>query len=296
MSDAQLRISSACCGTSAAASSRCSRSSLLVLIGMIGMGIDYTRGSFANAKMQAALDATALALSSNAATITSSALTSEANTLFSSIYTGSRLTTPTITATYSNTGGPQIVLTGTATLPTTFLNLPPFRLASINLSASSTIAWGQSRLRVALVLDNTGSMADSGKIGALQTATKNLLNQLQVRRRQHRRRLRLDHSLREGRQRRIELFGCELDRLDGLGSQQRNLQPGQRRRPRAAAPTTVTPGRRHRTAPGTAASPIAAIRTRRARQNYDENVNPPAAGEHRQPVPGRAIRAAARCK
>jgi Flp pilus assembly protein TadG len=152
---------------------------LLVLIGMIGMGIDYTRGSFANAKMQAALDATALALSSNAATISQSALTSEANTLFSSIYTGSRLMTPAVTATYSNTGGPQIVLTGTATLPTTFLNLPPFKLSSINLSASSTIAWGQSRLRVALVLDNTGSMADSGKIGALQTATKNLLNQLQ---------------------------------------------------------------------------------------------------------------------
>ena len=108
---------------------------LLVLIGMIGMGIDYTRASFANAKMQVALDATALALSANAATITSGALTSEANTLFSSIYTGTRLTTPSITATYSNIGGPQIVLTGTATLPTTFLNLPPFRLASINLSA-----------------------------------------------------------------------------------------------------------------------------------------------------------------
>jgi uncharacterized protein YegL len=51
-------------------------------------------------------------------------------------------------------------------------------LSSLNISASSTIAWGQSRLRVALVLDNTGSMADSGKIGALQTATKNLLTQL----------------------------------------------------------------------------------------------------------------------
>jgi Flp pilus assembly protein TadG len=151
---------------------------LLVLIAMIGMGIDYTRASFANAKMQVALDATALALSANAASITSGALTSEANTLFSSIYTGTRLTTPSITATYSNSGGPQIVLTGTATLPTTFLNLPPFKMASINLSASSTIAWGQSRLRVALVLDNTGSMADSGKIGALQTATKNLLAQL----------------------------------------------------------------------------------------------------------------------
>ena len=118
--------------------------------------------------MQVALDATALALSANAATINSSALSSQANTLFSSIYTGSRLTTPTITATYSNTGGPQIVITGTATLPTTFLNLPPFKMSSINLSASSTIAWGQSRLRVALVLDNTGSMADPARSAALQ--------------------------------------------------------------------------------------------------------------------------------
>jgi hypothetical protein len=72
------------------------------------------------------------------------------------------------------------VLTGTATLPTTFLNLPPFKMSSLNLSASSTIAWGQGRLRVALVLDNTGSMADSGKMSALQTATKNLLAQLKA--------------------------------------------------------------------------------------------------------------------
>jgi Flp pilus assembly protein TadG len=151
---------------------------LLVLIGMIGMGVDYTRGTFANAKMQVALDATALALSTNAATLNSGALTSEASTLFSSIYTGSKLTSPTITATYSNTGGSQVVVTATATLPTTFLNLPPFKMSSLNLSASSTIAWGQSRLRVALVLDNTGSMADSGKMSALQTATKNLLTQL----------------------------------------------------------------------------------------------------------------------
>jgi Flp pilus assembly protein TadG len=152
---------------------------LLVLIGMIGMGVDYTRGNLANAKLQAALDATALALSANAPSLSASALSSEASTLFSSIYTGSRLTTPTITTTYSNNGGPQVVMNATATLPTTFLNLPPFNMSSLALTASSTIAWGQSRLRVALVLDNTGSMADSGKIGALQTATKNLLQQLQ---------------------------------------------------------------------------------------------------------------------
>ena len=44
---------------------------------------------------------------------------------------------------------------------------------------SSTAKWGNTRLRVALVLDNTGSMSSSGKIGALISATKSLLSQLQ---------------------------------------------------------------------------------------------------------------------
>ena len=40
--------------------------------------------------------------------------------------------------------------------------------------------WGLNRLRVALALDNTGSMNDAGKIGALKTATKSLLSQLKA--------------------------------------------------------------------------------------------------------------------
>jgi Flp pilus assembly protein TadG len=153
---------------------------LLVILAIIGMSIDYTRATLANAKMQAALDATALALSANAATLNSTDLTTEANTYFRGMYTGTALTTPTITVAYSNVNNPQIVLSGTGTMRTFFLGLPPLNLSSMNISASSTIAWGQSRLRVALVLDNTGSMADSGKITALQTATKNLLNQLKA--------------------------------------------------------------------------------------------------------------------
>ncbi len=151
---------------------------IFVAIAMIGMGIDYTRASLANAKMQAALDATALALSTNAASLTSAALTTQAQTYFNGIYTGTALGTPTVTVAYTNVNNPQIVMTATGAVNTTFLRLPPLKLSSINVSASSTIAWGESRLRVALVLDNTGSMADSGKISALQTATKNLLTQL----------------------------------------------------------------------------------------------------------------------
>ena len=51
-------------------------------------------------------------------------------------------------------------------------------MQSIGITGSSTAKWGSTRLRVALVLDNTGSKASDGKINALKTATANLLSQL----------------------------------------------------------------------------------------------------------------------
>ena len=49
---------------------------------------------------------------------------------------------------------------------------------TFHLRATSTAKWGITRLRVALVLDNTGSMDSAGKMTALKTATKSLIDQL----------------------------------------------------------------------------------------------------------------------
>jgi Flp pilus assembly protein TadG len=152
--------------------------SLLPVLALAGMAIDYTRANTANAKMQTALDATALAISSNASTLTETALNTQATSFFSAIYKDLDAINPTVTASYTTTNGPQVVLNGSATVKTYFAGLPPIGVSKLNIASSSTIKWGNSRLRVALVLDNTGSMADAGKIGALQTATKNLLTQL----------------------------------------------------------------------------------------------------------------------
>ncbi len=62
-------------------------------------------------------------------------------------------------------------------LPAEFVKVLGFD--TFTVKATSTAKWGITRLRVALVLDNTGSMADDGKMAAMQTATKNLLTQLQ---------------------------------------------------------------------------------------------------------------------
>ena len=48
----------------------------------------------------------------------------------------------------------------------------------LNIGSTASVNWSNTRLRVALVLDNTGSMAQSGKMAALQTASHNLLTQL----------------------------------------------------------------------------------------------------------------------
>src|SRR5262249_58777973 len=66
----------------------------------------------------------------------------------------------------------------TATYKTAFMNIMGF--PTLPLAASSTATFGNSRLRVALVLDNTGSMAQAGKIDALKTATNNLLDALRA--------------------------------------------------------------------------------------------------------------------
>ena len=51
---------------------------------------------------------------------------------------------------------------------------------TMKVGVDSQVKWGNTRLRVALVLDNTGSMADDGKMTALKTATKGLLTQLKA--------------------------------------------------------------------------------------------------------------------
>ena len=39
---------------------------------------------------------------------------------------------------------------------------------NMGFNTTSTTAWGNVKMRVAMVLDNTGSMAQNGKIGALK--------------------------------------------------------------------------------------------------------------------------------
>jgi hypothetical protein len=61
-------------------------------------------------------------------------------------------------------------------VPTAIMGIVGYN--SMTVSGSATAKWGSERLRVALALDNTGSMSSDGKMSALKSATKSLLLQL----------------------------------------------------------------------------------------------------------------------
>src|SRR3974390_3224614 len=175
-------------------------------VGLIGASIDYTRASAARSVLQAAVDSTALAMAKSAASLSATDLTTQACTYFmgqiktshyfvkppdtcpsggmqsSGASQDGLAGVPSINVSYSTTSGSQGVMSASSSMPTLFLRIPAFGIQSIPIAASSTAKWG-ARLRVALVLDNTGSMTQGtpvSKISALKTASHNLLNQLQA--------------------------------------------------------------------------------------------------------------------
>lgn len=152
--------------------------SLIPIMGAVGAAVDYGRASSDRIAMQAAVDATALILSKNIATLTTDQIKTNATSIFTGLYTRPEITNLVVTPTYTPTGTPQIVISASGSMKTTFMAILGF--SQVTIGATSTVKWGNSRLRVALVLDNTGSMSDDGKMTALKTATKNLLTQLKT--------------------------------------------------------------------------------------------------------------------
>ncbi len=150
---------------------------LIPMLALTGAAIDLGRANAVKTSLQAALDSTALMASKNAATLTSAQVQSSAQSYFNAMFTRKDVSNVKFTASYSGGSGSSVLVSGSADMATDFMAIVGFK--KITVTATSTAKWGSARLRVALVLDTTGSMASDGKIDALKTATKNLLTQLQ---------------------------------------------------------------------------------------------------------------------
>ncbi len=150
----------------------------LPLMGSVGVAVDYSRASATKTAFQAALDSTALMLSKTAATQSGADLQTAATNTFNALFTRADAKNVAVTATYSSAGGSKVTLSGSANIDTNFLSVLGY--SQLHITASSTSTWGNTRLRVALVLDNTGSMSSSNKMTALKSASQNLLTQLKT--------------------------------------------------------------------------------------------------------------------
>ena len=150
------------------------------IISFVGAAVDYTRANSARSSMQAALDSTALMLAKDLTdgTITTSQINAKAETISRPsipIPMPSRLGSTRPIRQHAGNGS-TIVVNGNGNIDTSFMRLAG--IPNINFNISATSAWGNVRMRVAMALDVTGSMRDDGKMPAMQTAAKSLIDQL----------------------------------------------------------------------------------------------------------------------
>jgi len=153
---------------------------LVPIIAAVGAAVDYSRGNAARTAMLAALDATALMLSRDAADMQPAQVTAKAESFFNAQFNRPEVTNLSVNAVLSSPQQGSFVLNVTAsgTVPTTFTQL--LGHTQMNIGSSAEVKWGIKKLELALVLDNTGSMASNGKLTQLKAAAKSLLTTLQT--------------------------------------------------------------------------------------------------------------------
>jgi len=145
-----------------------------------GGGLDYARSVIVKSSMSEALDAAALAVAQSKG-LTTAQMQTLAQQYFNANYRqNSDYGTP-VAVTVTKSGQVVTVATSCA-MPTTMLKVAG--LSTLTITASSSVTYGQTKLWVSLVLDNTGSMADTdnsglSKISALKSASHSLLTMLQ---------------------------------------------------------------------------------------------------------------------
>lgn len=141
-----------------------------------GASVDYTRASSERERIQAALDATGLALANMPKGTALGVLQAKAADYFAANFKPRDIdATPAVTVVVM---GNKIQLQATSAVQTAFMRIAGFE--SLPVAVNSEVTNERKKIELALVLDNTGSMSSSGKMTALKAAVNDLLTQLQA--------------------------------------------------------------------------------------------------------------------
>jgi len=154
--------------------------SLIPITVAAGAGLDLARALVVRARLAEALDAAGLAIGATS-NLTTDQVKALAQAYFTANYTADA-SYGTPAAVTVVTGTNTVQLSTNVNMPTTLMNV--VGINTVPVGYTSTVVWGQTKLWVSLVLDNTGSMTETdntgtSKISALKTATNQLLTTLQ---------------------------------------------------------------------------------------------------------------------
>ncbi len=140
--------------------------SIIPMMGITGVAVDYARAASVRAELQMAADATALALAKDATKLDAAQAYIRAQAVFDGNYGKrfeSELTSLTVTR---ETDRFKVE----AKAHVKYSLLPLLGLNGTDVAVSSTSGWGVNKIEIALVLDNTGSMGWSNKMSELKKA------------------------------------------------------------------------------------------------------------------------------
>ncbi|HEY5048241.1 MAG TPA: TadE/TadG family type IV pilus assembly protein [Rhizomicrobium sp.] len=161
--------------------------SAIPMVIAVGGGVDLARSMVVRSELASALDAAGLAVGATSG-LTQAQMATVAQQYFTANYTNATSfgVPGAVSVSTSTTGAGStintITVSATVAMPTVLMRV--IGINTINVGYSSKITWGQTKLWVSLVLDNTLSMAETdvngvSKISALITATNQLLTMLQ---------------------------------------------------------------------------------------------------------------------
>lgn len=149
---------------------------LVPIFAVVGVSVDYGRAASARSAMQSAADAAALMVSKEAIGLSSTDLKKKADLYVKALLNRPDLTGLTINAVYStDSSGQSVKIDVSGAIPNSFMSMAALgNKKTTQLGTHSTVRWG-ARYRVALALDNTGSMASASKMTELKKAATKMI-------------------------------------------------------------------------------------------------------------------------
>ena len=145
---------------------------LLPMVGMVGAAVEYSRATNMKTHLQSAVDASALAAGRLAISTGANVIAAAARREFDSNFkmpAGASVGAFQLTQTAE-----QLDIVASASFPALFGGV--LGIGTLDVSARAAVALGANRLEIALVLDNTGSMAALSKMSVLKQAATSLVD------------------------------------------------------------------------------------------------------------------------